>query len=248
MTKKNSSKFFVGLMLILSLGICILGADLMSSYITVGSFNLGGNYAKYNSFDIYFISLASFSSKVEAEEISKTYKRQNAGGFVWNYENAYHILASAYTSENDAIKVKDKLLEISIDSKVIKIKFDEIMIEGNFSQLEKSTLVSSLGIFKETYDKLYDISVSLDTEVSKEIESVMSVSELKSRITEIQSNFNNLFNDKLTTNLLKIKIGINSLLKTIENTNQKDDTTIPYSSRLKYAYLETLNLYYDIVK
>lgn len=246
MTKKNTNKAFVIVLIIMSFAICILGADIMSGYITVGYFNIGTGNIKQNAFNIYAISLSSFPNKVEAQEISKTYKRQNAGGYVWKQDNLYHILASAYTSENDAIKVKDKLINISIDSKIIKLEFDDCIIEGNFNQIEKTSLLNSLQCFKNTYEKLYDLSISLDTGVVTEIQCVMNVGELKSNITEIISNFNNLFNDKLTTSLLKIKVGLNSLTKTLENTDQKDDTTVAYSSRLKYAYLETLNIYYSI--
>lgn len=246
MTKKISNKGFVIFLLIISFAICILGADIVSNYITVGYFNIAGG-VKQNSFDIYAISLSSFSNKLEAEEISKSYKRKNAGGFVWKIDGLYHILASAYTSENDAIKVKDKLIDISIDSKVVKIEFDEVIMQGSYNQHEKTCLVNSLTCFKTTYEKLYDISVSLDTEVLKEIECVLAVGEIKSGIVETLSNFNNLFNDKLTTNLLKIKVSLNSLVKTLEITDEKDDTTIPYSSKLKYAYLDVLNNYYSII-
>lgn len=247
MTKKNKSSIFVILMMVLSLAVCILGADIMSTYITIGTFSIGNSSVKQTSFDIYAISLSSFANKVEAEEISKTYKKQNAGGYVLNYENSYHILASAYTSENDAIKVKDKLLEISVESKIIKLDFDELIIEGNFSNLEKTNLVSTLACFKETYEKLYDLSVSLDTEVIKEIDATLTLSEIKSNITKIKSNFDSLFNDKLTSILLEIKVALNSTISSLDSTMKKDDTTIPYSSRIKYSYLEILDIYYTLI-
>ena len=237
---KTSSKIFATLVLLLSFAFCILCADLCSSIITVGSFSISGNGIKISSFDIYAISLSASASKVQAEESATTFKAQGSAGYVWNIDNTFNVLASAYLNESDAKKVSEKLTANNVNNTVIKISFDEIAISGEFSSQERNILISSLNSFKTTYEKLYDASVSLDTQISNDIQTKIAIGNIKSEIVKIKSDFDSVFTAKITNALLQLKLKLGEIINILDKLSEKQNSL---SAEIKYSYFDCLNLY-----
>lgn len=245
MPKKNStSKIYVSLILFVSFGLCIMCANLMSSFITIGSFSFSTNNIKQNSFKIYAISIASNSSLSQATEIGKNFQSFNAAGYPWEKDGVYYVLASCYLNESDAEKVSNNLKESGTTNSIITIEFDEVSINGNFTQQEKTSILNALLGFKEVYSQLYDASVSLDTNLNNEIDTKISIGNTKSYVTKIKSSFDSVFGDKATNSLVILKIKLESLLENLDELLENEKNL---SSKIKYHYFESLKLYEEVI-
>lgn len=209
-SKTKSGKFFVIFSCTVCFVLCIALADLFSTFITVGSF-AGVNGGKINAYSIYAVYLHQSSIKSSALEQASVVKRMGGAGYVWESEGIYYVVASAYIEENDAKKVKENLFESGHSAEIFVINFSEILIGRDYSAEEISALTSALNLFKNTYKNLYDTSISLDTLILTETQCRLEFANIQSDVSKKKSDFEALFNSKLTPNLLQIKLSINSL-------------------------------------
>lgn len=246
MPKKSIlSKIYVFTILIVSFSLCVMSASLMSSYITIGSFSYATNSIKQGSFDLYAISLASNPSFSQSNEIGKSFKSLNAAGYAWKKDDLYYVLASGYLSEADATKVSQSLTSGGTNNTVIKLEFDEISINGNFNSQEKTAIVNTLSCFKNVYTDFYDISVSLDTNISNEIDTKIAIGNTKSNLIKIKNSFDTIFKEKVTNSLVILKINLEKLLEKIDELLECETNL---SSEIKYHYFESLNLYKEVIE
>ncbi|MBR4408086.1 MAG: hypothetical protein IKT27_07195 [Clostridia bacterium] len=247
--RKKNGKIFAIVSLLVCFCLSLTLADLFSNVITIKAFNNISTTGKQTGYNFYAISLFDASSESTAKEQVANVIKQGGAGFVWQKENKFYVLASAYLEENDAKMVKSNLEENGTSASVVKIHIPEIAISGTFSSLENTTLNSALKCFKTTYEKLYDTSVSLDTNLKTESESKLEVNEIKNDISKIEVAFSSVFDSKLTTNLLQIKIAITSLLTYLEDlTKFESNGAQPFSYKIKNIYLQSLYLNYTLCK
>lgn len=235
-------KLFGICVIILSIGLSFVLADLFSSIITVGNFAfLTTQTTKCNSYTIYAVSLEKTISLAQAKEKVNDVLQKNGAGFIYSKDNMYYILASGYENKSDAEKVVGHLSDSNVTSEIIEIKVDKIEIDMNLTTNEKTTMSEAINIFKNTYKTLYDISISLDTAVKSKSECKLLLNDLKSNILKTQSNFDTQFNSKLNSKLLSIKLQINELTTTIQNLINNSDNEL-LSAHIKSAYLEAIKL------
>lgn len=246
--KKNSgvfSRILTSLILIVSLCLMISVADLLSSFITVGGFTFVSDEVTLSKFSIYALSTSNHQTLVLAEDDANNCIMQGGAGYIY-IDNNYYVIASMYENEADAEKVKTTLLETKPQAYILTINIPAINITSNLSSQEKNTLQDTLSIFKTTFQKLYDISVGLDTSVIKEINARLSVNELASTVTTTCDNFETVFLGTKSTNLLTIKKSINDLKDKIDLLVNNSKT--PYTSYIKYAYCETIFIYKNLAE
>ncbi|MDD3396977.1 MAG: hypothetical protein PHR96_00300 [Clostridia bacterium] len=243
LSKAKGGKFFVIFSCFISIALCVALADLFSTFITVGSF-AGVNGGKINAYSIYAVELHQSSIKSSALEQATVVKKIGGAGYVWESEGVFYVIASAYIEENDATKVKENLIESGYTAEILKIDFCEISIGRNYSAEELSALSSALNLFKNTYKNLYDISISLDTLILTETQCRLEIANIQSDVSKKKSDFEALFNSKLTPNLLQIKLSMNSLSTLIQQLiDYVETTTQPFGSKMKYNYMEILLLH-----
>ena len=92
------------------------------------------------------------------------------------------------------------------------------------------------------FRQLYDLSISVDTHLLSEIESKVELSSTISSFAKIKSKFDALFNSKITTELLELKLSMEKVEEILENLANFSSTQIPYSSQIKHSYFQILFL------
>lgn len=245
----KKTKIFAIISVIICLALAISLAELFSSLITIGDFAfLPSGQAKSTGYNIYAISLCKEVSQASANERASQIKYQNGAGYVYkNDDNIYYVLASAYESENDANKVLEKITNDTGEAHILKIKVSDISINMSMSGKEKVAMNNALAIFKTTFKALYDLSISLDTEVKNQTECKLNIADIKANLTKVQADFDTHFNSKLNQNLLLIKLNLNNLNELLQQLLEESKTqSPPFSSLLKYSYIKTVMLNIDI--
>lgn len=201
-----------------------------------------------NSFELYFLSLSKSQVKNEAITHATDYQKIGAGGFIWEKDNYFHVVSSAYINKNDAQLVQNSIkTNNNIDSEIFSIKFNSFTINGSFNSDQTKVLNKSLNSFLNYYKEIYDIAISLDTSVYNEISARLAVNSSHNNLTNIVNNFELLFKDE--TSLSKLY----SSLTQAKNISQKlcggslVNGCQTYSSLLKYRYLEVINIFYNFI-
>lgn len=126
-------------------------------------------------------------------------------------------------------------------TQIVTIQIEQIVMDSNFSNEEKLTLTDALNSFKTVYKIIYDLSVSLDTNVKSLPDCRLEVYNLKTIIQEIQQNFTTAFNPKLTNELMEVKLKLSNLLNIIQVLIDNDESEkVEYSSLLKLTYIQSV--------
>lgn len=242
--KTKSGKFFALVVCGISLALCITLADLFSTAITAGNFSgLFSSSSKISSYNIYAISMFQSSILSSAEESANQIKTQGGAGYIYNDSSVYYVLASAYEKQNDAELVKENLISSGYTPTIITIFIPEITITSNLNANEKTALSSALNIFKTTYQQLYDLSINLDTSLKDETECKVLLNDIASNVSKVKTTFDGAFNSKLTNSILNVKLKLESLSNSIATLLEYTSTSsVSFNSKLKYTYIETLNL------
>lgn len=242
--KTKSGKFFALVVCGISLALCITLADLFSTAITAGNFSgVFSSSSKISSYNIYAISMFQSSILSSAEESANQIKTQGGAGYIYNDSSVYYVLASAYEKQNDAELVKENLISSGYTPTIITIFIPEITITSNLNANEKTALSSALNIFKTTYQQLYDLSINLDTSLKDETECKVLLNDIASNVSKVKTTFDGAFNSKLTNSILNVKLKLESLSNSIATLLEYSSTSsVSFNSKLKYTYIETLNL------
>lgn len=235
------------IVVLLCLGLAVSFAELFSSLITIGDFAfLPSNQAKSSAYNIYAIAFYKTTDESSTSGLAKKIQTKNGAGYVYKKDNVYYVLASAYESENDAKKVLEKNETDMLSGEIIKISVNEISLNMTLSGKEKIAISNSLGCFKDVYLNLYDLSVSLDTEVKNQTECKLAISNLKANLTKIQSDFDTHFNAKLDKNLLSIKLKLADLSTMLQDLLEQDSDGLSFSSKLKYDSIQAVMYNIDL--
>lgn len=236
--KLNLLTIFV---LILCFALAISLAELFSSVITIGDFAfLPSSQAKSSAYTVYAIAFYKTTDESSTTNLAKKLQIKNGAGYIFKKDNVFYILSSAYESENDAKKVLEKNETDEFSGEIIKIDVKEINFDITLSGKEKIAISNCFACFKNVYTTLYDLSVSLDTEVKNQTECKLAISNLKASISKIQSDFDTHFNSKLDKNLLNIKLKLSDLNNMLQNLLEQDSDGISFSSKLKYDSIDAI--------
>lgn len=229
--KTKKANWFTFFIIIICISISILSANLLSNFISVGSLAVTSK----NTDKVYAISMGRYSTNSLATERASEIQNQNGAGYIYTKNGIYFVLASAYSSENDAIKVQSKLKEQKIDSEIIEVKISITDVDTtNYTDEEKKIIENAQKIFYETYSSLYDVSISLDNGVIDEVKARVQVSSIKSNVEALKSNFDLKITKKAVSDILKLKLNLHYLNESLNDLLKNTDS---FSSKLKYTYL-----------
>ena len=158
--KNALGKIFVLFLSLVCIAVCVLLASILSSAITVSS---SASSSSYNGFEIYAISLGSYTSKQAAQATEEDVMQRGGAGYIYNKNEIYYVLASAYERENDAKLVKENLTANNNTCTIMKIEISAPDLSKTSSSSQAKSFLSALGEIKNSVLKLYDVSVALDT-------------------------------------------------------------------------------------
>lgn len=242
----NFSKIATIIFCTLAVGLTFSLADLFSSLITVGGFTFTSSDISLTKYTTYAVCTKSATTQSSANEAASLTKQQGGAGYIYLSDNSFNIIASIYENKSDAEKVVSNLKENNVGSFIMQIDIPAISLNSNLSEQEKTTLENSIGVFKNTYKKLYDIAISLDTAIITEVNAKLSINKLGSDVLSEINNFNTIFGNSYTTEFLKIKT---NLTKLSENINELISTSVPpLTSHIKYAYCTAIFLLKDLAE
>lgn len=246
----KKTKFFVSFFILLSVALAIGFAELFSSLITIGDFAfISSSQNKISGFDVYAVATNKTIDEESAQNMKKDIQNKNGAGYVYEKDGLFYILTSAYESENDAIKVCESLKNQNIDCEIVKIVVDELKLDLTLSNQDKTVLNNSINIFKSCFQKIYDISVSLDTNIKNETECKLEISNVKSELSKVISDFEACFNSKLTQDFVYLKLKLDDLNDLLQGLYENNlGQSVSFSSVLKHSYIEIIMLNIDICK
>ncbi len=240
-SSSRKSRFFSIFFMLISFALCVSLAGVFSSLITVGGFsNITSGDAKSSAFVVYAVSLYKTQTKAQAREMSEVAMHKNGAGYIFQDDEAFYVLASCYENKSDAEKVVANLKENGVASSIKDLNFDEILVKSKMTEQEKTVLIKALSSFKALYKKLYDLSVSIDTKLLTEIQSKVLLNDIISEQNRIQTNFETIFNSKLTSTLLEIKLSLSNTKNILNNLADFSSIDIPYTSQVKNTYFQVL--------
>ena len=194
-----------------------------------------------NSLTIYAISFDKSLTQAGGESLAIDYRKIGAGGYVWQEENYYYILSSAYVNENDAILVQNSVKQNhNIETSIIKLNIPSFNLNVTIDSDEKKALQKALNLYENVYKQLFDIAISLDTNVYNEISARLVLNNIFSNANTIVADYKIFFEDveslnTLTKYLEELILTLQKLCSGITiSTNQT------MSSLIKYRYIEIL--------
>lgn len=238
---KFFSIFFCGVIVCLTFTL----ADFFSSLITVGGFTFTSSDITISKYSLYAVSTATSTTNSASAQYAETCKNQGGAGYIYISNAKFYIIASIYENLTDAKKVVSNLSENKINSEIINIEIPSISLNSNLSTQEKTTLENSINIFKNTYKKLYDIAISLDTGIITDVNARLNINGLASEIKTASDNFTTIFNSDSSTTFLNIKIKLSELCS-IMNNLVNPNTNTPFTSQIKETYCNAIFLLKDL--
>ena len=235
----KKSRIFIFLFAVVCVGLCVVVAGLLSSVITVSGVNISST--AFSNFKVYAISLGEYTSKSQAEALAEQTAKKGGAGYIYESDNLYHVLASAYEEENDAKLVQKNLSESGTTSKIIEIEVGEPEFKDISSQQQRKAFLTALAQLKTTYLMLYDISVSLDTEVinetSAKVQIISTNGELETvlkKTTSGQTAIDGIYYQQIANTFDEVE-NLLTVLKDYENIDG-----ISLSAKIKNSYITIL--------
>lgn len=224
---------------------CLVIANIIAS--SVISVSKPVKQVKSSPFQIYMLSMGKSQVKNEALSLAKDYQKIGAGGYIWEKDNYFYVISSAYLNKNDAANVQNSIKNKGIESELVSADFKSMEINGNFNDEEARVLAKAINSFENYYQNLYDIAISYDTLVYNEISARVAVNNAYSTFSSYLANFETIFEDNCTTKPLE---NLHKTLNLALSSGKSLCSAVPlsegqtYSSLIKYYYLEILNNFY----
>lgn len=144
---------------------------------------------------LYAISMKKSQNLEEIESVIPNAQSLNAAGLVFKNGEDFHLIANLYENKTDAQLVKENLFNNGFDVEILKINIPSYEYEGNFDASQKLIFSESLKANFKAFQKLYDISVGLDTGIKNQLTAKFDCNTVYSDFLTIKSNFETLFND-----------------------------------------------------
>lgn len=241
--KFKIGKIITGAFVFVAVALMISLADLFSSLITVGGFTFTSDNINISNYNLYAVNVFTNENKIIADEQSEQCKKQGGAGYIHMTSSAYNIIASIYDSKADAENVKANLIPTKPNTTITEIKIPNIIINSNLTNQEKEVINKSFSIFKTSYKKLYDVSVSLDTSIITEINAKLSINEIYSEANNVRQNFTTVFAN--SSNFIELSKTLENLCETLSNLIDAE-IKYPFTSYIKNAYCEIVFLYKNL--
>lgn len=235
-------KFSIISLLIVLLGIfcCVSCGYLLSSAIII---NLQSTATLTNAEQtVYAISTYSSKSLDEVKAQVVNLQKDGGAGFVYEYKDEYRLIASIYENLPDAEKVKKNFETTGKNVEILSITLASTKIEGNFESDEKSILQLCLKARIENYKSLYDVAISLDTNVFDESKAKIECNNIFSNHISKKTNFETFFKNASTSALKSLEKQLKNSYDALQNLvdEKYENQSQTYSSLIKLTYCKIL--------
>lgn len=231
---KKFSLFSATLFVVIVLS-CISCGYLFSNFlIAADAFNT--TIVTIDKQTIFVLSVFESEDKSDLISMQSELKANGKAGVIFEKDNKFYLLADAFENKADGEKVKTNLMQYE-NCKLLKIEFEKQKYEGSFSADEKKILTECLQEKFEIFKKLFNISVSLDTNIIDEKKAKSMCNDVFSCHIKTKTNFETYFDKSKFENIENyLQNTTNLLSKLIEN----DKTNQNFFSFIKETYINIL--------
>jgi len=226
---------------LLTIAICLSCGYLFSNILISTNIFQFASTIESESKTFYALTTASAKTQTELVSSKTTLQSQNGAGIIFEQDGLFHLIASIYENLPDAQKVQTNLKTQNISTEIIKIQIDSTSLDGNFSTEETAILNACINCKFELFKSLYDIAISLDTNVFDIKKAKLECNNIFSKHIESKTNLETFFKNSnneiknLKSQLENISIHLSNLIS--ENTECDTQT---FSSLIKYTYCKIL--------
>jgi len=181
-TKPKKNKSFLGFVFIFAvLLIAIFVAYAFSNLLAFSTVSLyESNVVVVKSYEIYLLNLKEFENKYDAEKYAKTIQLQGGAGIIY-FDSKYKVIASCYTSYEDASNVLLKVSAEYAESSISTLSLNRLKLKNTSNEANMIIIDNGLNLFKNVGEKLIDLSIELDSEIK-------TSSEIKNELLDLYTN------------------------------------------------------------
>lgn len=243
-TKIKKLGAFAIVLFLISIGLVLSFADFVSSRLTGGGSLFIGGKIKISSFNIYAIEIGAFSDYSQAQNLANSVKNKGGAGYILQ-SGDYHVFLSMYESLADAEQVKSNLEKQGLTVKIYNINMPTIDIKYRG---EERLLTNALKEFKDVYRKIYELSISYD---SNEISKIKVLANLEGYIEEIKDICDDLEEEidyKATAELISVKTSLEKAISSIKDIVKKNSDGLTFNSAIKQGYFEIMFEYLALAR
>lgn len=251
---KFFKKVFVLLLGCVVLFSTYLVADTLSDWMT----NSGSGHSwwmfwkkdvKQSKTVLYGVSLGEYDDQTKAEEIARNSNVAGAGGYVYSSGGKFYVIGNVYRKIEEAQSVIEGISDANYVTSIVELEIPKIKssYEGALD-IDIALIKEGLALLDTTYDKLYSVSLMLDTKQMTHIQASTEISSLATQWTVLQTKLENQIANHLCnatiifkTRLVEIESNLNDLSdKLLSNTGTVYVT--------KYATIRHVVLWQSVAK
>ncbi len=246
--KEKSSKLIKFLVIALTLGILYFTSSLIINYSDVLNVNIFSAETKLLENSYYYgVYTKMGSSKEDILKECTTISAKGGAGYLWQYEDYYYAIANIYPEKALAESVAEKNSDNGLPYSVLEIIVPPLSISSSLPTKEKELIDDNINFFMNTYDYLYELSLSHD---SKELTFYDCTTSLKNFQTENENSINSLIDGEVTTSSVKLaymKIYITNAIGKI-SLLESSSTPNTFSSMIKYEMVSLISTLNNLIK
>lgn len=230
------------LLMIVGLCACVSCGYLISTAIVTSNLFQYSSVVSCDDQTVYAISMTSGTTEAELSSSKQELQTQNGAGYIYEKDDKFYLIASIYENFNDAELVKNNLQTSGVKTEILTIVLEKSMVEGNFSADEKTILTNCLKSKIETFKNLYDVAISLDTNVFDKTKAKLECNTIYSENVSTKANFDTFFKQSNNTSIQSLQSTLTATNNCLSNliSENYDTTTQTFSSLIKQTYCKIL--------
>lgn len=186
----------------------------------------------FDAMDFYMLQMGVFTSEDNAASYAESLKKQGGAGYVYEQDGRFRVIAYAYSSQEDANTVKQRLVDSGYECAIFTLPIEGATYRITATNEQINSLTSALNALKTAMEGISETALTFDSEK-------LTIDEGKERVQSIY--------DTLDSSLSAFSAGGSTLLLSVDGycTTYKDalnnilvsdfTETIDFSSLLKYT-------------
>lgn len=142
-----------------------------------------------NEIKYYFVKIDSFSTYSDANKLATQLQEQNAGGYI-HFDEKYHVLASYYSSQDQAKNVVERLKEKYNNADIYTLTFSEFNGKNQLTKSQNSTIFDLNDCIESIITNLSELLIKYER---NEISNTILTAKIKALTEDFNDNKDNFF-------------------------------------------------------
>ncbi len=182
----------------------------------------------------YFLQMGVYNSLDNADEEAKLIKAQGAGGYILKDGDRFRVIATGYSSEDDAKDVCARLKESGMDCTIYKLNTDEVTFRVTASKEQLARIEKTFAALNKAQKTLSEEVISFDKEKKDVSDEIKVVKSLVDELKEAKSDISPYKENKAVSYMVD---ALDASIEVLESTiSDESKSFVEFSSLLKYAH------------